>query len=87
MKLRHTTPTSLIADGYTTDLVPWWRHYLTMLNPFKHRPKKVLMVEVLPVLEDLAQALGETLIPLGHKPSATEALQAYEDFKAKHDIP
>lgn len=29
------TPASMIEDGYSTDLVPWWRHYVQKFNPFR----------------------------------------------------
>jgi hypothetical protein len=25
----------MIEDGYTTDLLPWWRHYWQKFNPFR----------------------------------------------------
>ena len=38
-------PASLISDGYTIDLIPWWRHYLNMLNPFRRRRSKAVPME------------------------------------------
>ena len=32
------TPASMIEDGYSTDLVPWWRHYVQKFNPFRRKP-------------------------------------------------
>lgn len=28
-------PASLIEDGYSIDLTPWWKHYLQRFNPFR----------------------------------------------------
>ncbi len=37
------TPASMIEDGYSTDLVPWWRHYAQKFNPFRLVRRKVVM--------------------------------------------
>ena len=28
-------PASMIEDGYSIDLIPWWKHYLQKFNPFR----------------------------------------------------
>lgn len=35
------TPASMIEDGLSTDLAPWWRYYLQKFNPFKRRKLKM----------------------------------------------
>jgi hypothetical protein len=29
------TPTSLIEDGYSTGLTPWWKYYVQKFSPFR----------------------------------------------------
>jgi hypothetical protein len=43
---------SLIEDGHTLDLTPWWRRCLQKLLPFKRR-KVVALEDVLPLLDAL----------------------------------
>ena len=55
MKAKTKCPTcaSMISDGYTIDLTPWWRYYARKFNPFKRRRKMVPMEDVLPLIDAL----------------------------------
>ena len=46
-------PASMIEDGYSIDLTPWWRYYLRKFNPFKRRRRMVPMEDVMEVLKSV----------------------------------
>lgn len=78
------TPASMISDGYTIDLTPWWRYYLRKLFPFKRR-RVVALEDVLPLLD----AMQFTLDSHNTDPEACvdKLSEAYTKFIFKHPLP
>lgn len=84
-------PASLIEDGYSIDLTPWWRYYLQKLLPFKSR-KVVALEDVLPLLDAM-----ENIDAQGRPHSAAcgcelcenwdQVCEAYARFIFKHPLP
>lgn len=78
------TPASLISDGYSIDLTPWWKHLLLKVFPFKRR-RVVALEDVLPLLD----AMEFTLHSHNLDPEACvdKLSDAYIKFIFKHPLP
>lgn len=82
MKPEPLAPASLISDGYTIDLVPWWRHFVHRFNPFRRRRRShVPMDDAMILVDALIDVAAGSPIP------AVVAKQALDAFTAKHQLP
>jgi len=88
------TPASMISDGYTIDLTPWWKYYLRKLFPFKRR-RVVLLEDVLPLLDALdsiesqgrPHTGGDTGCGCELCENWDQVHRAYTKFIFKHPLP
>lgn len=82
MKPEQPPPASLISDGYTIDLTPWWKHLIQFFNPFKRRRvDKVPMEDVMPLIDALVE------ISAGAPRPSRIANKALEEFASKYHMP
>lgn len=75
-------PASMIEDGYSIDLTPWWRYYVQKFNPFKRRRRMVPMDDVKPMLDAL-----EYYITTCDYQTGKRASQEIIVFINKHPLP
>ncbi len=84
-------PASMIEDGYSIDLTPWWRYYVQKFNPFKRRRRTVPMEDVVPLLDVLGRIENEGCSHTNRSRNACETYDqvhfAYAEFLSKHPLP
>ena len=77
-------PASMIEDGYSIDLTPWWRYYVQKFNPFKRRRRMVPMEDVNKLLGALQEIELGDIFDLTMRRIASDARK---DFLCKHPLP
>jgi hypothetical protein len=77
-------PASMIEDGYSIDLTPWWRYYVQKFNPFKRRRRMVPMDDVVPLILALLEIELGDIFDLTMRKVASDARK---NFLAKHPLP
>lgn len=78
-------PASMIEDGYSIDLTPWWRYYAQKFSPFKRRRRMAPMEDVVPLID----AVSFAVYILNEDPQGNRAKmrQTLRDFLSKHPLP
>jgi hypothetical protein len=77
-------PASMIEDGYSIDLTPWWRYYVQKFNPFKRRRRMVPMDDVVPLILALLEIELGDIFDLTMRKVASDARK---EFLSKHPLP
>ncbi len=88
-------PASMIEDGYSIDLTPWWHYYAQKLNPFKRRRRMVPMEDVVPLIDALDSIESQGRPHMGGDTGCgcelcenwDQVHYAFTKFTAKHPLP
>ena len=75
------TPASLIEDGYSIDLVPWWKYLWQRFNPWHPSPKEGMRwIPINPIEESSCVATVDPAVAVLYKDGSV-AVSTYNEMR------